>query len=239
MEWRHSGQLSGNWEGPHQFKAVADGLAHEALTVRLNKLSPGLPIISEENPKSWQDRRPERYWLIDPIDGTASFVQGYPGFVTQVALMINNAPSLAAIYAPAHKQLYTGERANGAFLNGRPLAVRQGTAATLIDNFPEPRGAAQSVYESLHLSRYIECGSIALKICRVADGTADLFFKDVPVRDWDLAAPQLILEEAGGVLTDSQGQKIPYTRDFERPGVAVAHTAATHARLLASRSTQL
>jgi len=213
LKWRDAGICEGRWEGT-QFKARADRMAHRALSEGLKKITPAIPIVSEEDEVSAQGKRPDCYWLIDPIDGTASFVGGFPGFVTQAALMKGGSPSVAAIYAPVFDSLYLAGRGEGATLNGRLLHLSPDRKpALLIDNYPEPRGAARAVYEEMNLSGYIECGSISLKVCRIADGTADVFFKDVIVRDWDVAAPQLVLEEAGGMMRDCHGRKIRFDGD--------------------------
>lgn len=228
LKWRADGRFEGQWEGPHQFKAQADLMTHDALTNRLSALAPDIPIISEENPVSWSSIRPERYWLIDPIDGTASFVRGYPGFVTQVALMEKGVPVLAVIWAPVLNLLYIAERNKGAALNGAKLLVKAGfPAEKLIDNFPEPRGIVLAAFKELGFHKYIECGSISLKICRVADGTADLFFKTVTVKDWDVAAPHLIIAEAGGYLSDIHGQAVLYSGVFEKAGLIAASQEST------------
>ena len=211
----------GQWQGK-QFKAKAEQIAHENLSRSLYQLE-GIPIISEEDTFSLVDKRPNRYWLIDPIDGTASYVQGYSGFVTQVALMEENKPVMAAIYAPKLGSLYSAVKGKGAYHNeARILPLREGTINTLIDNYPNPSGLAKMVYDHFLCSNYIECGSISLKICKVADGTADLFVKNVVVRDWDIAAPQLILEEAGGFLTDMQGQSFLYNNHYSNNGLVAA-----------------
>ncbi|MBA3018322.1 MAG: inositol monophosphatase [Proteobacteria bacterium] len=234
LNWREAKAADGEWVGA-QFKSKADIMAHEALTERLEKLEPGLPIMSEEAEDSWFQKRPDTYWIIDPIDGTASYAQGFKGFVTQVALMEKNKPILSAIYAPALEQLYIAERDEKVTLNGRRLNLstrRRKTGSILIDNYPEPHGITSSVYQELGFTKYIECGSISLKICKVADGTADLFFKDVPVRDWDLAAPHLIIEEAEGYLYDINGEEFKYTGNHEHNGLVAAQTENGAMKLL-------
>lgn len=232
VEWRNSSASLGKWEGS-QFKAQADLLAHEALVKELNLLAPDIPVISEEDSLSWSRNRPSRYWLIDPIDGTASFAHGYSGFVTQVALIKQESPYLAAVYAPALDALYLAERNRGAFLNGHRLhCALKSPTKTLIDNYPEPRGVTRLAYKALGFRHYIECGSISLKICKIADGSADLFFKNVIVRDWDLAAPQVILEEAGGLLTDIRGNHINYIGNYEQLGVVAAPEREMSKRLV-------
>ena len=221
--WRNSGFFEGQWEGS-QFKAEADQMAHKELKKLLQRLDPSIPVVSEEDGKSLTEKRADRYWLIDPIDGTASFANGFNGFVTQVALIEKSSPMYAAIFAPALDRLYTAQRGGGAFLNDTRLKLNaKKRMDTLIDNYPEPRGIAMNVYCDYGFKNYIECGSISLKICKVADGTADLFIKDVIVRDWDLAAPGLVLEEAGGNLTDIEGRKITYKGSYEHFGLIAAY----------------
>ncbi len=231
LQWRSQNVIEGKWEGT-QFKAKVDKMAHIALSDRLRDISPDIPIISEEDIFSLVENRPDIYWLIDPIDGTASFAHEYDGFVTQVALMKNDKPWMAAINAAAMALTYIAEKGKGSYCNGKRLALeRTDKLEVLIDNYPEPRGIAGEAYKNLGFSSYIECGSISLKICKVADGTADLFFKNVIVKDWDLAAPQLILSESGGVMTDIHGHNVSYCQDYRHDGLIAAATKETTGRL--------
>lgn len=232
IKCRDIGMVNGRWNGS-QFKADADMLAHKELLRRLKLLDPRIPVISEEDPASFSRKNPYCYWLIDPIDGTASFAQGFPGFVTQVALIVQDSPYLAAVYAPVLDNLYLAKRGSGSFLNGRRLFSNPNQGmGTLIDNYPEPRGITLLAYNDLNFHRYMECGSISLKICKVAEGAADLFFKNIEVRSWDLAAPQVILEEAGGFLSDIYGQRIDYASNFEKRGVVAAPSEEIAMRLV-------
>lgn len=222
LEWRTQGITGGHWDGA-QYKAKADSMAHNELVARLRSINGKAPVISEEDVGSLAIGRPDNYWLIDPIDGTASFAHNYPGFVTQVALVKDNQPVLAAVYAPALDLLYLAEKGSGSSLNGNRLKISQVSQLdSLIDNYPEPRGIAGAAFRQFGFKRYIECGSISLKICKVADGTADLFLKDVAIRDWDIAAPHLIIEEAGGYLTDIGGNNFRYLGSFENKGLIAA-----------------
>lgn len=232
LDWRSTGGSQGAWEGA-QFKARGDTLAHEALCERLAKLTPGLPVLSEEDPASHWHERPGQYWIIDPLDGTASYAHGFAGFVTQAALVTDSAPTLAAVYAPALERLYSAQRGQGAYVNGERLRASAGALESLIDNYPEPRGITADLFRGLAFARYIESGSIGLKICRVADGTASVFFKNIPVRDWDVAAPQLLLTEAGGWLSDSHGRPFAYQGPVEHEGLVAASTEAAAAQVIA------
>jgi len=227
LEIRNTDAIRGEWRGA-QLKTEADMLAHSQMSTLLCALDGSIPVVSEEDLDSQGCLRPERYWLIDPIDGTASYSSGYPGFVTQVALMEKREPLIAAIYAPAFDHLYLAEKGRGAFLNGERLVVSsQAGRKILIDNYPEPRGAASVAMRELGFSNYLECGSISLKICRVADGSADVFFKDVVVRDWDIAAPHLVLQEAGGSLNMLDGSPVLYQGSYEKKNGIVASCEKT------------
>lgn len=221
LKWQ--GRAGGEWQGM-QLKTEADREAHQALVVALTALL-DVPVLSEEDPESHAEIRPDKYWLIDPIDGTASLAGGFDGFVTQAALMENGTPVLAAVYAPVLDRMYTAEKGAGAFCNGERIQVAQDeNRLILVDNYPEPRATAAEMMEKLPCTGYLESGSISLKILRVADGSADLFFKDVVVRDWDVGAPVLILEEAGGTFTTVDGQPYPFSGNLEKQGLIAARS---------------
>lgn len=220
LERRASGGFTYRRQGA-VVNASVDMDAHHFLVQALSALTPGVPVLSEEDAQARMRERPDLYWLIDPLDGTASFVDGFSGFVTQAALMRDRRPVLAGVYAPALGEAFLAEAGAGATRNGARLGVaaRPADKWILTDNYPAPRGLAADIIRDWHIPGYLECGSIGLKICRVAEGNADLFVKDVPVRDWDVAAPQLVLEEAGGRLSDIAGRPFPYTGTFEHTGL--------------------
>ena len=219
LKWKELNLTQGHWEGT-QFKAQADVMAHEFLEQKLKELTPEIPVISEENPNSLVDERPDTYWIIDPIDGTASFANGFKGFVTQVALIKNSNIELASVYAPALDELYYAKRAEGSFLNGNRLSMLSNKKLeSVIDNYPTPKGVTKELMDDLGFEKYVECGSIGLKMCKVAAGCADLFFKDVPIRDWDLAPAHLILNEVQGVLSDASGNEFKYEGSYEHQGL--------------------
>lgn len=212
IQLRQRGITNGEWQGT-QFKAEADRIAHEILSEKLSKIDSSIPIVSEEDPKSLS-KFPTQYFIIDPIDGTASFAGGFKGYVCQAAYVSNGKVELAAVFAPELNLLYLAQAQAGASCNGQALRLHRNTSRrALIDNYPEPRGLADTAFKRLECTSYVESGSIGLKICRIADGTADLFLKNMNARDWDLAAPMLILEEAGGFISDLQGNSIVLGRE--------------------------
>ena len=154
--------------------------------------------------------------------------------------MEQESPVLAVVFAPHYQDLFVAVKGDGAYRNGTRLPMASSSSLTLIDNYSTPRGVAADLYNELSFRRYVECGSIGLKICRVAEGTADVLLKPGQVRDWDLAAPHLILQEAGGCLLDGQGQDIKYGALRKHEGLIAAGEGAMarrvaswhHARLL-------
>lgn len=202
------GGTRGTWVGD-QFKADADRIAHDFLSDRIHSSVPDIPVVSEEDGVSIEQKHDE-YFIIDPIDGTASFAHGFTGWVTQMAYVINETPVHAGVYVPVSDEYFEADKNHGAYRNKQQLVIN-GTREdirTIIDNYPQAKGITLELLNGLDIPGYIESGSIALKICRIADDTADLFFKTMEPRDWDLAAPKLILEEAGGVLRDIYGDEI-------------------------------
>lgn len=235
MDLRAAGPIRGDWVDASQLKTDADLMAHRMICNALGELAPGVPVISEEDVAGQTIARPDRYWLIDPIDGTASFAGGFDGFVTQAALMHGKEPVQAVVVAPALDLVYQAERSAGASLDGIRLNLAEAAPnrTILIDNYPEPRGTAAAAHAEMGMTGYVESGSIALKICRVADGTADLFFKDVILRDWDVAPGQLILAEAGGHLTGIDGAPFVFAGDWVKPGLIAATNRDLMDRFLA------
>lgn len=224
LAWRQK-KIEGHWEGT-QFKAQSDKDAHDFLIHHITALFPNIPIVSEENEDNHQDKRFDKYFLIDPIDGTASFAGGFDGFVTQLAYIDNNNVLLGIVYAPAKKELFWAEKNKGAYLNDKKLDVtKRNNSIILIDNYPEPKGIAEKIYHGLPCDSYVECGSLGLKICKIADKTANLFVKDVLLKDWDVAPADLILTEAGGYFSRLDGTDYHYDGSYYKQGIlATTHT---------------
>ena len=205
------------------FKTQADNKANNLIKHLLNKLDPDAIILSEED-EYLDDTRPEKYWLIDPIDGTASWYDGFDGFVTQLAYIENNQTLYGAVYAPVMNKFWSAIKGDGAFLNGKRLhRLKTIDRLKLVDNYSEPQHIAKNIFDNFNVSEYIECGSLGLKSCLVADGSADLFVKDITFRDWDIAPVILIMEEVGGVLIDLDGKQVKLSGSFEKNnGLVVA-----------------
>lgn len=213
---------------PIEFKTEADIKAHDLINKLILSVDKKAFIVSEEDIPAIK-KKPNEYWLIDPIDGTASWFEGYDGFVTQVAYIVNNIPVFGVIYAPALDKIWWAESGKGAFLNGVKLNSSNQSISKdnlkLIDNYPSPQHIAKKVSNMLGVTDYIESGSLGLKCALVADGSADIFVKDVIIRDWDIAPAFVILQEVGGFISDLKGEPIPFYGDHDKNnGLLVAST---------------
>src|SRR5216684_786888 len=152
-------------------------------------------------------------WVFDPIDGTTNFAHGLPIFCSSVALEIDGVAEVAAVYDPTRKELFTAERAGGAFLNGQPIHVssaRDLVDAMLVTGFPYD--VHERVDEIVGLfgafvgrARAVRrLGSAAIDLCYVAAGRLDAFWES-DLKPWDVAGGSLIVQEAGGRVTDMAG----------------------------------
>ncbi len=175
---------------------------------------PDHAVLGEEFVEAGQrDTIPRFCWVFDPVDGTTNYAHGLPIFCSSLALEIDGDPVVGAVYDPTRRELFTAERGHGAWLNGRRLKVS--SADTLIDSllvtgFPysvqEDPGELVGLFgEFLKTSRAVRrLGSAALDLCYVAAGRFDAFWEQ-KLNPWDTSAGALIVQEAGGRVTDSGG----------------------------------
>jgi 3'(2'), 5'-bisphosphate nucleotidase len=204
----------------HSPQTSADLAADAVLRHSLQALDPNVPILSEEaqiqdyaQRKTWS-----RYWLLDPLDGTRGFIRGSDEYTVNIALIENNEPVIGIIYQPPARQLFWAARGQGAFTGtfAAPQALR------VRDFPPKPivlsglslgSGQVQQFCERHNLT--MQQVNSSLKLAYLAAGKADIYLRKGPTCEWDLAAGQCILEEAGGCLVDFNGIKMQYNRKQE------------------------
>lgn len=203
---------------------LADEASNECIVAGLTALDASIPIVSEESPlpafaerSGWQ-----RFWLVDPLDGTKEFIKRNGEFTVNIALIENGEPILGVVLAPAITTTYLGAVGLGAFRekNGgarESISVRRlGDAAiTVIGSRSHGAEALEVLLESLR-ARFADVqmsnmGS-SLKFCRVAEGEADLYPRLTPVCEWDAAAAHAVLRAAGGEVFNIDLVPLRYNR---------------------------
>ena len=202
---------------------LADTRADASLREGLERLLPGVPVVSEESAMvPWSQRqRWSQYWLVDPLDGTRDFVRGSAHFAINIALIDEHQPVLGAIYLPLSGQLYLGGR--GIFpqlMTGKGCqrlqlrtVDRGGVLKLLCSRNGSCHPAMLALRERLnrHFSLLLEeIRGSAWKYCRIAEGAGQLYPRFGATSEWDTAAGQALLEAGGGAVLDAQGQPLRY-----------------------------
>lgn len=173
---------------------------------------PGDGWLSEETRDSAERLIRERVWIVDPIDGTKEFVSRIPQFAVSVALVEAGVPIIGAVYNPLSAELFTAVRGQGAKLNGHPVQADHPMADRLVvlaSRSEVNRGEFRLFAAS---SDIIPAGSIAYKLALVAAGRADATWSLGPKNEWDIAAGVLLVDEAGGSVTDQEGQTFRFNQ---------------------------
>ncbi len=223
-----------NWtKGPGSSPvSEADIAADDLLRQRL--IIPDSPIawLSEESVDD-PARLGARYvWIIDPIDGTRAFIGGLTDWAVSAALVADGRPIAACLYAPALDQFFTARVGGGATLNGARIAVSDGTDVQSA-RIAGPRQLLQRIAATTPALRIMPRGhSLALRLARVAQGVFDAAIAGGDSHDWDLAAADLLVHEAGGTLTPVEGGIVTYNRPVPRHGVLIAAGRDRHAALI-------
>lgn len=196
----------------------ADLAAHTVIVDDLGKLIPSLPILSEEAveafPRSFSG---ERYWLVDPLDGTKEFIKRNGEFTVNIALIERGRAVLGVVHAPAIEATYTAARGLGAFRQrqadaAEPIHVaihQDGTPWRVVGSRSHAGDSLEAFVQRLGAHTMLPMGS-SLKLCLVADGSADLYPRLGPTSLWDTAAAQCVVEQAGGMVVTVAGEPLGY-----------------------------
>jgi myo-inositol-1(or 4)-monophosphatase len=203
------------------------------LRIRLSVLMPEAAWLSEETVDD-ELRLSRRFvWVVDPIDGTRAFMNGSPDWAVCVALLDEGKPILGVVHAPACNATYTALLGGGAQRNGVAIAASMKTSlATARIAGPKPMLDALARLETFEPTEKIP--SLALRLVRIADGTIDAGLVSPDARDWDIAAADLVLSEAGGTLSGGTGQPVIYNRETPVHGMLVASSASLAAPLMSA-----
>jgi myo-inositol-1(or 4)-monophosphatase len=224
-----------HWTKDHDNSPVTDAdiAVDNFLRARLSTLKPDAGWLSEETEDHPPSRMQRSIWIVDPIDGTRAFVAGLPDWAVSAALIESGRPRLAALYAPVTDEMFLAALGHGATVNGKPVRASAGEALpgasiagpkrylerlSRIDSAVQPR-------PKIH--------SLALRLARVAQGTLDAALASSGSHDWDIAAADLLLHEAGGLLTDLSGSPPAYNRAQTLHGALVGAGPGRHRAMLA------
>jgi myo-inositol-1(or 4)-monophosphatase len=210
----------------------ADIAANNLLERKLRAATPDYGWLSEESADDESRLGKRLVWIVDPIDGTRAYLAGREDWCVCAALVEGAAPVLAAVFAPVTGEFFFAARGNGATRNDVPLQATSGTALDF-SRIAGPKPLVQRLSPGPEeISLYPRIGSLALRLCRVAQGTLDAAFAGGQSRDWDLAAANLIVDEANGKMTAVSGDTILYNRREVTHGVLVAAGRDRHASII-------
>ena len=211
----------------------ADIAVDKFLRERLTRLAPDCGWLSEETEDDRARLGAPRLWVVDPIDGTRAYIAGRTDWTISVALVENGRPVLAALYAPMQDALYLAAAGEGTTLNGVAVAANPGSSLDSI-HAAGPKPMLERLAKAApNLVAEPKVFSLALRLARVAAGTLDLAFASGHSHDWDLAAADLLVHEAGGALTDFGGETLVYNRADPLHGALVASGRSRHEAFLA------
>lgn len=209
----------------------ADLASHELISQRLVVLTPDIPVVSEEDTASDLYRKPiGRFWLVDPLDGTKEFIACNGELTVNIALIEDGRPLWGVVYAPVLDRLYCGGYGLGA-----TLQIGADTKQLEVSSSPKLGGFWRVVASKSHMNPetqafidrlgevdLVQAGS-SLKLCRIAEGAADIYPRLGPTCEWDTAAAQAVVEGAGGIVHDLHGQPLHYGKpDVLNPSFIVA-----------------
>jgi myo-inositol-1(or 4)-monophosphatase len=219
-------------KAPGDYVSEADTLSESTVREALERHTPDLPFFGEEGGGA----RGDVGWFVDPLDGTANFLHGFPAVGVSVALVERGAPVVGVVHAPLLDATYTAHMGGGAFCNGEPVRVsgRDPSQAICATGFPF-RAKAERLDEYLPvfeaaLRRFEDlrrAGSASLDLAWTSGGVFDGYFEQA-LGTWDVAAGALLVREAGGVVTDWSGDEQAWLGS----GDIVAGPPAVHAAML-------
>ena len=222
-----------NWtKGVSSPVSEADIAVNDLLEARLRSATPDYGWLSEESADDEHRLAKRLVWIVDPIDGTRGYLAGREDWCVSVALVEDAAPLLAAVFAPASEEFFFAGRGKGATRNDIPLQATSGTDMDF-SRMAGPKPLVERLKASPgDIVLHPRIGSLALRLCRVAQGRLDAAFAGGQSRDWDLAAANLIVQEANGNMTALSGEPILYNRREVAHGVLVAAGRDRHASIV-------
>ena len=194
-----------------------DVQCEEAIRTTLAAATPGVPVLAEEGGGAWEART---RWIVDPLDGTTNFVHGFPCYCVSIAFQEDGMITLGVLYDPVRDRTFTARRGHGAKLDGQPIHVSHCQSldrALIASGFAYDRREKAAAYlafvqRALERSQgFRRCGSAAMDLAMLAMGQLDGYW-EFNLKPWDVAAGALLVEEAGGQITNIDGAPLNIDR---------------------------
>ena len=196
------------------------------ISSQISKVTPDIPIISEETSENKDNSKLKNFWLVDPIDGTYDYINNLEEFTINAGLIINNKPVAGLINAPAKKRMFYSygkgksfEFTNNKRINLSELPSKRTKPLNFISYSNKIKPEIQKIYDELGVKKHTRMKS-SLKFCVVATGEYDGYVAEPRAFEWDIAAGHAILEASGGTITDFDGNEILYgKKDLKNPSI--------------------
>ena len=201
----------------------ADSQSEQYIVSQLNKHF-NYPIVTEETPIEYKERKKwNKYWLVDPLDGTEDFIERNDEFTINIALMQNNKPFLGLVYAPALNLIYTGKVGSGSMKNGKPIYNHSERKNFIgADSRHNSSTETKNFFLRKNISKVLRIGS-SLKLCSLAEGLIDVYPRFNGTKEWDTAAAHIICKEAGCKILDIKTKKeLVYNKESIRNNFFIA-----------------
>ncbi len=214
------------YEKPHEIEykedaspvTQADRIANELIVRHLKEAYPGYAILAEESVDDPSRLDNDWCWIVDPIDGTKEYIKRNGEFTVNIALAFRHEIQLGVIYVPVAGELYYACIGKGAYWRHEGIEERIHVSdrteelVALIGRTSQPEESKRLMAENDHrINRIISTGS-SLKGCLISRGAADVYYRFGPTMEWDLAAMESVIREAGGIILDMDGQPFRYNR---------------------------
>jgi myo-inositol-1(or 4)-monophosphatase len=224
-----------HWTKGHDRSPVseADIAVNDLLRERLTRLVPGAGWLSEETEDDPAARSHAQVWIVDPIDGTRAFISGRPDWTVSVALVTNGRPVLAGLYAPVAGQMFLAAAGAGATVNGAPISVSSGEDLTGARVAGPKRYLERLERLTPAILPQPKVHSLALRLTQVGSAELDAALSSGGSHDWDLAAADLLVHEAGGRMTDFSGRPLTFNGVDVVHGAVLAAGPTVHSAILA------
>lgn len=222
----------------------ADRIANEIIVQRLSREFPEDGILAEESIDTERRLAKSRVWMVDPLDGTTGFIEGNGDFAVQIGLAEDGECVLGVVYQPLTGILYRAVRSGGAWVE-RPAAEPERARVSDHTELPTMRLAASRSHRSPRMDRVVQSfgvkqevrrGSVGIKVGLLVEQQCDLYVHLSPrTKQWDTCAPEIILQEAGGKLTDLFGKPLRYNSpEVQNRNGIVASNGVAHGQIIAA-----